>query len=763
MELLTYLLKVSACMVLFFAFYFTVLRKLTFFRINRFYLLTTLILSFVIPALQFSVEREAEVNQISAANPASELPVYALEQTQAIDDVIQIPVPKQEINWISVIPYTYLAVVVILLVFSIRQLFQLLIHANNHFREEKGLKLVSKTIGFTNCSFFNYVFVDENSLSEAELAVLLKHEEVHANQFHSIDKIILMVFKAVLWFNPIVYLFDKALEQVHEYEADEATSLNFGTGAYAKLLLKLAVSRSDMPLIHNFVKSPIKERIKMLFNSKSNNMKKLSYLLVLPVVIGLVWLFSVQVVYAQSQLKSEAYYQDTLRKKVSKNNKELALPNVKQTDPYYTSKEYLEKKKIAESSYGKTLTGTVMGDYKSKSKIGFDDGKLFESQGKTYILPKMYLGEQILNTFRTNDELKVVGAGTGFTRGEDFVYIQPKQIFSGNKLIYQMPKPEVYPFLYEANRVRFNDGKISSITFLGDKKIVNVIANGYNFKIVVNKSQTDLAYLNDYKKGNDVRLRFVHEVKTGAKSYAINDWISISKNIRTFGVQNKILFSKFYKEDGHQKVSETKKAASIIKRDTIRPKFISASKITGDTKSKISYFDNAVVSIFPDMLRAKYVEYIQKSNILIAKDATLEVKNGNSVIAHQIIFDLNKNTYSATNFESEKINNVLGRFNGPQKGLIENKISYSAIDSIKLSKDKNIIYLYGKARLLTNNVTIDADEIVYNSKTQLGSAKNILITQIGSGTKIKGSNATFNLNGKVEIWQNENGNVIVGP
>jgi len=486
-------------------------------------------------------------------------------------------------------------------------------------------------------------------------------------------------------------------------------------------------------------------------------MKKLSYLFVLPVVIGLVWLFSVQVVYAQSQLKSEVYHQDTLRKKVSK-NKELALPNVKQTDPYYTSKEYLEKMKIAESSYGKTLTGTVMGDYKSKSKIGFDDGKLFESQGKTYILPKMYLGEQILNTFRTNDELKVVCAGTGFTSGEDFVYIQPKQIFSGNKLIYQMPKPEVYPFLYEANRVRFNDGKISSITSSGDKKIVNVIANGYNFKIVVNKSQTNLAYLNDYKKGNDVRLRFVHEVKTGAKSYAINDWISISKNIRTFGVQNKTLFSKFYKENGHQRVAETKKAASIIKRDTIRPKFISSTKIAGDTKSKISYLEDAVVSISPGMLRAKYVEYNQKSNILIAKEATLEVKNGNSVIAHQIIFDLNKNTYSATNFESEKIKDNFRRYAKDQKDLVENGPNYKAKDSVKFSKDKNIIYLYGKARLITNNVTIDADEIVYNQIAKSGQATNLLVTK-PSGVKISGSKGKFDLKGNVEIWQNVSGEI----
>ena len=76
----------------------------------------------------------------------------------------------------------------------------------------------------------------------------------------------MMICKAILWFNPIVYLYNEALEQVHEYEADHLSSLSFGNKEYAGLLLKLAIIKSDMPLVHNFVKSPVKERIKMLFS-----------------------------------------------------------------------------------------------------------------------------------------------------------------------------------------------------------------------------------------------------------------------------------------------------------------------------------------------------------------------------------------------------------------------------------------------------------------------------------------------------------------
>lgn len=297
MELLSYLLKVSACSALFFAFYLLVLRRLTFFKINRFYLLSSLLLSFVIPAFHFNLERQVEAPQLSevVAPSRSQLEMAPVFDGPTTTAPIGNP-EKESFDWLALLPYCYGLIVIALLCLAGWRLFQLLKHARKNTQEVNGLKLVSKSIGFTNCSFFKYVFVDENSLTENELQVLLMHEKVHARQFHSIDKVILILAKAVLWLNPVVYLYDKALEQTHEFEADEATSQSFGTELYANLLLRLAIAKSEMPLVHNFVKSPIKERIKMLFNSKSKDMKKLIYLLALPIGLGLLWGFTVDVV-----------------------------------------------------------------------------------------------------------------------------------------------------------------------------------------------------------------------------------------------------------------------------------------------------------------------------------------------------------------------------------------------------------------------------------------------------------------------------------
>jgi len=616
MDLLTYLLKVSACTVLFFSFYFLVLRKLTFFRINRFYLLVTLLLSFVIPALQFSVERVVDKHEVSIPVIASELPAYTAVKVQTVK-ATTVSMGKREVDWIALIPNAYFVITGVLIVFSTWQMCRLMIHARKYTKKEGGLKLIPKTIGFTNCSFFNYVFVNENSLSEQDLAVLLKHEEVHANQFHSIDKIVLVVCKAILWFNPIVYLFDKALEQTHEYEADDITSLNFGTGAYAKLLLKLAVSRNDVPLIHNFVKSPVKSRIKMLYNSKSGNMKKMVYLLTVPVVFGLFWLFSVDVVYAQRRLFKSAV-----------------------TTP-------------AKGFYEGKLTGRILSIQKDFTGFKFD----FLADGKIYTI-----------------------TANGFN----------KKIKVGDELIVEI------------------SAKINHLS-ITDKSSKTI------------KKTNKPLYLPT--KISTVGGILIYHKVLGENNYPANKKAVLLSDPNGVEVKNNSLYRQFYTEDIHQKLGHVKKSDTIFLTDVIRPKFISSDKITGNIQNKTSYYENAVVLIFSDLLRAKYVYYNQKTNVLIAKGATLEVKAGNKISAQQIIFDLNKNTYSTTNTENEKVDDTLGKSKF-QKGFIGNKVSYSAIDSIKLTKDQKIITLFGNAKVFNNKHLLTGTKIVYNTQSGIAKAYN---------------------------------------
>ncbi|WP_316737717.1 hypothetical protein [Pedobacter aquatilis] len=195
MEPLIYLIEVSAGIALFFAFYLLVLRKLTFFKLSRLYLLSALFLSFSIPALQFKIEKVIELKQIIQPSP------IAVNFSDAIKtntiEVKEMPV-ESTFDWLLIVPFAYWITALTIVCFGFYRVYQLIKFTRANSRLYSGLKIISKTSGFTNCSFFNYVFIDETNLSETDLQVLLKHEQVHAEQYHSIDKLIMMIAKALL-------------------------------------------------------------------------------------------------------------------------------------------------------------------------------------------------------------------------------------------------------------------------------------------------------------------------------------------------------------------------------------------------------------------------------------------------------------------------------------------------------------------------------------------------------------------------------------
>jgi hypothetical protein len=680
MECLTYLLKVTACTVLFFGFYLVVLRKLTFFKINRFYLLVTLLMSFLIPALQFELKREmpaldTELAGMPDLKPVNPAPVQLIQPI-----VVEYqPEVSPKIDWLALIPYAYGGIALLLLLICLWRLFVLLKHTGSYTKNSDGLKLISKTEGFTNCSFFNYVFINGSVLSDQDLAVLLKHEEVHAKQYHSIDKILLMIAKAILWFNPIVYLYDKALEQVHEYEADEITSTSFGHQAYAKLLLKLAISKSDMPLIHNFVKSPIKDRIKMLFHSKSKNMKKLTYLFTIPAAMGLIWLFAVQVVYAQTETSGK------------------------------------KEDKSSEISMNKPIKGKVVKMKKLMTGYGFE----LLSDGKTYSVDANGFKEKI----KVGDELIAYLSGNmmGFKKmdkdgkviesSDEPIYI-PKKVTRANGVLIYERKIEKYAFLYEANKARFASSKIKSIQKDGNGKIKKIVLNDGLFTINLNLVAQNIKD-NNFKTGDRVLVKFIGEKLVLKNTYTTDKMIVLYAESKKYTIKNETLYNRFYFNDGKQKVAAVKSEPAKVS-GPVEPKIISFSKITGDTKNKISYMENAVIEIKGGLLKAKKVEWDKNANSITAKGSFFE-RNGKIQTGDKMVFDLAKNSI---------ITFLPGQteFYVPANAVKD--VHYKA-DTVLLSKDKSIVTMLGNASFWSDfHGRYSGSKIIYNSAENTASIIN---------------------------------------
>lgn len=565
MEWLNYLLKVTACMALFYVFYHFCLQRLTFFSFNRIYLLATLLTSFAIPALQLEIERNG------ASTPQKALKVSPV----LVDEVTGLAIPAETVStelapafqpsadydWEQLLYTAYAMVTIVVLIIFLTQMWMLLKHTRNVNTTFGRLKVVYKPTGFTNCSFLNYVFVDQQDLTDHEVNILLQHESVHASKYHSIDKLLITLGKIVLWFNPFIYLYDKALEQVHEYQADKEASLSIGNASYARLLLNMSVRKNNIPLVHNFVKNPLKERIKMLFTSKSKNMKKLAYLTTLPLLSILLWSFSVAYIDKPLTKKTpeEVTYQapkSSSEDSVRYRQKVKRTPEMEKMraeyDAWMKTEDFKTRSEFASSLRGKEIDVLV----KSVIEIMIGSGKIteflveFQNSGDNVTCVFKLRTDRIMGQVKTGDRLNIKVHLASFHQKSQ-TFIIPERIIKDGSLIFEMSKPnpnaKPAPFLFEANRVRFNNGVISKAgTVVAGKRTMEVSANGFKFMIKINSSQVALSELASFKEGDTVSLRFVHEVKTGVSTYSITDWVAISKDLKSYGVQNKQMFYRFY-------------------------------------------------------------------------------------------------------------------------------------------------------------------------------------------------------------------------
>ncbi|MFA6275185.1 MAG: N-acetylmuramoyl-L-alanine amidase [Pedobacter sp.] len=711
MEWFTYLLKVSACTALFFAFYLLVLRKLTFFKINRFYLLGSLVLSFIIPALQFTIERE--VAQSTAIEQPTVLQNVDLGGAAFTTPIVvgagTGDVEVEPFDWYGLLPYLYTAIVVGLLAVAAWRLFQLYKHTRTKAHEVNGLKLVAKSVGFTNCSFFNYVFIDQNSLTETELQVLLRHEEVHAKQLHSIDKILLMLAKAVLWFNPIIYLYDKALEQTHEYEADEATSLNVGTEHYAHLLLKLAVSKNTMPLIHNFVKSPIKERIKMLFNSKSKNMKKFMYLLALPIGLGLLWGFTVDVVDVFPKVKTATGNEFTLILDAGHGGKESGaeMKGYKEKDITLTFTKKI--KALAEAKGIKVVTTR-----NSDEKISLADR----------LKPQ---GDFLLSIHVNSEPIKTNGSRNGI---EMYTPTSDKKLnwFKSTSMTYGL-----YQNLKTVDGIKTGNKPIQKKLFL----LQNSNAAGLVLEMGYLTNEQDLKTITNEAKQNELAEAIVNGILHYKEFLKTDKEIESQLNGETLQSPPKPNQNQPLNKKASTTSKDGQKGESVAATVYPKPVIISSSNISVDTKYDVSYLKNAVISIGENRLKGEEIAFDKRNERLTAKNAQLKLKGGIEVAEKYIIYDVKKGTY---------ITNKT-----PGSTIQVNSDAYELVTKLKADNDSLQMYtIMDKTLVVSGKVKSNIGKFSYIAKVvTVDKSSNIMTIHAGTlttpeGYKISGDKIEYN-------------------
>jgi TonB family protein len=120
---------------------------------------------------------------------------------------------------------------------------------------------------------------------EGPHAPILAHEKAHIAYGHSVELLLVDVLSMFQWFNPAIWMLRADLQELHEYEADDAV-LRGGANLreYQYLLIRKAVSKSGYSVANSFNHSILKNRITMMSKSKSPLRRGLRVLYLLPLV-----------------------------------------------------------------------------------------------------------------------------------------------------------------------------------------------------------------------------------------------------------------------------------------------------------------------------------------------------------------------------------------------------------------------------------------------------------------------------------------------
>ncbi len=278
--MLHYLLQTLVFQVLFLALYDIFHKKDTFFAWNRLYLIITPILSLVFPFIKIS----------ALSSPTPQGYITQLERVITVSSenlvVLGTTGPEQNpTNWWMVLYYLGATISLVLLIMKFYKLNILTSFSfTSNIKNKKVVTLPNSNQAF---SFWNTIYLGDG-LQEEEKKQILTHELVHVEQKHSLDQICFEILKIVLWWNPMIYIYQSRVTVLHEYLADEAVISTIDKRNYIEQLLNATFQTQEITFVNQFFnQSLIKKRIVMLQKTKSKTIAKFKYLLLVPVIIGI--------------------------------------------------------------------------------------------------------------------------------------------------------------------------------------------------------------------------------------------------------------------------------------------------------------------------------------------------------------------------------------------------------------------------------------------------------------------------------------------
>ena len=235
-----YLLKSVIWLAGFALVYFLFLRNEKFFLLNRFYLLSGILISFFLPfiSIHYTIDLPAVAN-FQTGN----IMVSKIQETgsSGFEDL-----------WF-LLTGLYISGVLFVALGLLKQSKAVIKVINRtQITSSDPVKLIRTVEYPSSFSFFSYVFINP-SISDLETTEIVNHELAHIRQYHWVDLVLVELLCMLQWFNPAVWIYIRFIRQNHEYLADEvALQRTTDPAIYKATLLNQIVGAPVVSLSNSF-------------------------------------------------------------------------------------------------------------------------------------------------------------------------------------------------------------------------------------------------------------------------------------------------------------------------------------------------------------------------------------------------------------------------------------------------------------------------------------------------------------------------------
>jgi TonB-dependent SusC/RagA subfamily outer membrane receptor len=277
----SYYFQASVVTAAFLLFYKLLLRKDTFFKWSRGYFITAILCSFALPLIDASLllQKSASRDLIAYIPNLSFTNLQVQQQTNYWQEFL-----------ISLL-YAGIGIMFIRLLMQMAALKKL--RRNKTISHKEKIKIVLLDEQVNPFSFFNEIYLNPHLHSDAELDEIIKHEQFHIEQHHTLDILLGELLTIVFWFNPFAWLLKNEMKQNLEFLTDKLV-LQTGIDAkhYQYNLLKVSGLQNNIAAANHFHFLKLKNRIMMMNKKQTNPFHAIKFLLLVPIVAILLMAFS---------------------------------------------------------------------------------------------------------------------------------------------------------------------------------------------------------------------------------------------------------------------------------------------------------------------------------------------------------------------------------------------------------------------------------------------------------------------------------------